>query len=316
MQKISDIPLQLDELQQAELAREFQTVEGFLSGRPRRHLPSGQSGKEQAYTALLEYVRCSVAPAVCSGAALLATLRSTRLLPSGCESLDKGLLKGGLREGHHTEVAGESGSGKTQLCIQMAAQTALRGERVIYIDTDGSFSGRRFAAIHERLSGGNPGADLVAALRCVDLFRVYDLHSLLELLSALQARLKDDQSGQLVALLVIDSLSFLVAPMLSSAEVNGHALMVCLGRLVKQIAQRFSLVALTTNHIVGGYEDVRPALGETWKAQAHLRLVLTCKGPTLRKATLAACSIAPCGGSVFLDLCVGGLVSNSAPGVG
>lgn len=72
----------------------------------------------------------------------------------------------------------------------MAAQTALRGERVIYIDTDGSFSGRRFAAMHERLAGGNPGADLVAALRCVELFRVYDLHSLLELLRALQARLK------------------------------------------------------------------------------------------------------------------------------
>lgn len=63
---------------------------------------------------------------------------------------------------------------------------------------------------------------------------------------------QDDQSGQLVALLVIDSLSFLVAPMLSSAEANGHALMVCLGRMVKQIAQRFSLVALTTNHLVGG----------------------------------------------------------------
>lgn len=36
-----------------------------------------------------------------------------------CCSLDKGLLRGGLREGHHTEVAGESGSGKTQLCMQV-----------------------------------------------------------------------------------------------------------------------------------------------------------------------------------------------------
>jgi hypothetical protein len=51
---------------------------------------------------------------------------------------------------------------------------------------------------------------------------------------------------------VIDSLSFLVAPMLSSAEANGHALMVRLGHLVKQLAQRFSLVVLTTNHLVGG----------------------------------------------------------------
>lgn len=61
-----------------------------------------------------------------------------------------------------------------------------------------------------------------------------------------------------------------------------------------------------------GSEDVRPALGESWKAQANLRLVLTCKGPTLRRATLAACSIAPCGGSVHFDLCVGGLVPSNA----
>jgi hypothetical protein len=72
----------------------------------------------------------------------------------------------------------------------MAAQTALRRERVIYIDTDGSFSGKRFAAMHERLAGGAPEADLVAALRCVDLFRVHDLHSLLQLLSALHTQLQ------------------------------------------------------------------------------------------------------------------------------
>ena len=73
MQRISDIPLQLDELRQAELAREFQTgevptalpehlfhvkfikhichssraVEGFLRSRSRRHLPAGQSRNEQ-----------------------------------------------------------------------------------------------------------------------------------------------------------------------------------------------------------------------------------------------------------------------------
>ncbi len=55
-----------------------------------------------------------------------------------------------------------------------------------------------------------------------------------------------------VSLLVVDSLSFLVAPMLGSAEADGHALMICLGRALKQLAQRHSLVALTTNHLVGG----------------------------------------------------------------
>lgn len=39
----------------------------------------------QAQEALLEYVRCNVAPAVHTGASLLAALRNTRLLPTGCE---------------------------------------------------------------------------------------------------------------------------------------------------------------------------------------------------------------------------------------
>lgn len=38
--------------------------------------------------------------------------------PAAC-SLDQQLLRGGLREGHHTEVAGEPGSGKSQLCMQV-----------------------------------------------------------------------------------------------------------------------------------------------------------------------------------------------------
>ena len=72
----------------------------------------------------------------------------------------------------------------------MTAQTTLRRERVIYIDTDGSFSGKRFAAMHERLAEGAPEADLLAALRCVDLFRVHDLHGMLQLLSALHTKLE------------------------------------------------------------------------------------------------------------------------------
>ncbi len=75
-------------------------------------------------------------------------------------------------------------------CGQMTAQTTLRRERVIYIDTDGSFSGKRFAAMHERLTEGAPEADLLAALRCVDLFRVHDLHGMLQLLSALHTKLE------------------------------------------------------------------------------------------------------------------------------
>jgi hypothetical protein len=57
-----------------------------------------------------------------------------------------------------------------------------------------------------------------------------------------------------------------------------------------------------------GQEDSRPALGETWKAQANMRLQLSCHGPTLRKARLAACSITPCGAMAWFDIVQEGLV--------
>lgn len=90
----------------------------------------------------------------------------------------------------------------------MAANTVLRRERVIYIDTDGSFSAKRFAAMHERLGSGsgNTGAGLVAALQHVELYRVHDLHDLLALLGALQQYLQVHLQQSALALLYISTL--------------------------------------------------------------------------------------------------------------
>ncbi len=56
-----------------------------------------------------------------------------------------------------------------------------------------------------------------------------------------------------LSLLVVDSLSFLVSPVMGPGGTDdGHALMICLGRALKQLSQRHKLAVLTTNHIVGG----------------------------------------------------------------
>eukprot|EP00250_Pteridium_aquilinum_P025610 c31190_g1_i1 orf=62-487(+) len=55
-------------------------------------------------------------------------------LPTGCKSFDD-ILLGGLHDRTVTELVGPSSSGKTQICIQTAANTALHGTMVIYIDT-------------------------------------------------------------------------------------------------------------------------------------------------------------------------------------
>ena len=55
------------------------------------------------------------------------------------------------------------------------------------------------------------------------------------------------------SLLIVDSLSFLVSPVLGPGGADdGHALMICLGRALKQLAQTQKLAVISTNHIVGG----------------------------------------------------------------
>jgi DNA repair protein RadB len=47
------------------------------------------------------------------------------------------LLEGGLEGGAITLFFGEAGSGKTNICLQIASLVATSGKKVIYIDTEG-----------------------------------------------------------------------------------------------------------------------------------------------------------------------------------
>ena len=57
-------------------------------------------------------------------------------VPIGSAALD-GLLDGGLEGGAITLLFGEAGTGKTNICLQVARNVALDGKKVIFIDTEG-----------------------------------------------------------------------------------------------------------------------------------------------------------------------------------
>ncbi|HJH32292.1 MAG TPA: DNA repair and recombination protein RadB [Methanosarcinaceae archaeon] len=69
---------------------------------------------------------------------------NTQLL-SGCQPLDE-LLGGGFETGVVTQIFGEAGSGKTNICIQLAVECVKHGKKVIFIDTE-SLSPDRFMQI-------------------------------------------------------------------------------------------------------------------------------------------------------------------------
>ena len=57
-------------------------------------------------------------------------------VPTGCRALDE-LLGGGVETGCLTLLYGEAGSGKTNVCLQVARNVAREEKRVIYVDTEG-----------------------------------------------------------------------------------------------------------------------------------------------------------------------------------
>ena len=62
--------------------------------------------------------------------------QSVTRVPIGSAALDD-LLGGGLEGGAITLLFGEAGSGKTNICLQVARNVALSGKKVIYVDTEG-----------------------------------------------------------------------------------------------------------------------------------------------------------------------------------
>lgn len=69
--------------------------------------------------------------------------KTVERLPTGCQPIDS-LLEGGIEKGIISNIYGESGTGKTNFCIQIAKQVAEEGQTPVYIDTEGGFSPERF----------------------------------------------------------------------------------------------------------------------------------------------------------------------------
>lgn len=72
---------------------------------------------------------------------------SSAALPSGCTVLDH-LIGGGFFPGTVTEISGEAGCGKSQICMQFAATSIANGHSVICVETERGFSVKR---VHQML---------------------------------------------------------------------------------------------------------------------------------------------------------------------
>lgn len=122
-------------------------------------------------------------------------------LSTGSKCIDE-ILGGGVETGTITQIYGESGTGKTSLCLMLTYNTA-KNHRVAFIDTEG-LSGERINQIFEDKS----------VLSKVYIFEAFDFRQQSTAIKELAKLLKNEE----IRLVVIDSLTALYRSELEDEE--------------------------------------------------------------------------------------------------
>ncbi|XP_005899746.2 DNA repair protein RAD51 homolog 4 isoform X2 [Bos mutus] len=212
-----------------------------------------------------------------NGADLYEELKtSTAILSTGIGSLDK-LLDAGLYTGEVTEIVGAPGSGKTQVCLCVAAHVAYGlQQNVLYIDSNGGLTASR---ILQLLQARTPDEEEQAgALQRIQVVRAFDIFQMLDVLQDLRGAVSQQVSSSsgTLKVVVVDSVAAVVAPLLGGQQREGLALMMQLARELKTLARDLSVAVLVTNHMTRDRDSgqLKPALGRSWSFVPSTRLLL------------------------------------------
>uniref|UniRef100_A0A8B9GIL1 RAD51 paralog D n=1 Tax=Amazona collaria TaxID=241587 RepID=A0A8B9GIL1_9PSIT len=253
-----------EEMIQLLRANSIQTVVDFVSS-DLEDIAQKCSLSYKALVAVRRVLLAQFSAFPANGADLYEELKSsTAILPTGSTSLDQ-LLDSGLYTGEVTELMGAPGSGKTQVCLRIAASVSLGlKQHVLFLDSTGGFTASRLYqmlqahAEEEEEQASSPGA-----LQRIQVVRVFDIY---EMLSALQ-ELREHLSQQVGA--------------------RGLAIMMQLARELKTLAREFSLAVVVTNQVTrdSSTGPPKPALGRSWSFVPSTRVLLESKEVTLGKAT-------------------------------
>lgn len=199
-------------------------------------------------------------------------------LTSGCESLDT-LLRGGLRKKSITEFFGEFGSGKSQICHQLAVTVQLPLEKggldggCMYIDTEKVFEPARCMQMAERFPSLDPDTILDGIL----VAKAHNSVHQMMLLTNSDEIIKENN----IKLIVIDSLTshfrseYLGRGTLAPRQqlINKHMFK------LKRLAGAFDAVAVVTNQVLATpteYASYAPSAigGNIVGHMAHTRLFI------------------------------------------
>lgn len=205
---------------------------------------------------------------------------------TGCKSIDE-LLGGGFESGTVTQLYGEAGSGKTNICLQVAVECARKGRKVIFIDSEG-FSPERFLQI----AGARGGSEDVESIaRRIIIYEPHSFEQQTSCINEIEKVIKEKEGESGVALVLLDS-----ATLFYRLELDDERSIYLRRVLANQImqllefARRYDLAVIITNQVYMDIEEgnLRPSGGYALEhlSKVIVQLEKTGEGHGKRSATL------------------------------
>jgi len=199
-------------------------------------------------------------------------------LTTGVKAVDQ-LLGGGLEPRVIYELAGEFGSGKTQLCHQLAVTAQLSrnrgglGASCLYIDTEEAFSPSRIVAMSKKFS-----LDPVQVLENINVIKVVNVADLEDAIKIDAVKMIEENNVRLV---IIDSIISLYR-----AEFKGREMLAARQQRLNyvldwllRIAKVYEVYVVVTNQVL----EVPLAYGETKRPAGGMIMAHACTHRLLLK---------------------------------
>ncbi len=221
-------------------------------------------------------------------------------VPIGCAPLD-GILGGGIESAAITQLFGEGGSGKTNICLQVARNVVRAEQKVIYIDTEG-VSMERFQQICRDEDDYN------SISREVLFFQPMSSNQLKD---SMRSSMKLVEKDLHIGLVVLDSATVFYRMNLGSGreEENRREISAVILDLMN-ISRKQDIPVLITTQVYSsmGPGDIRPIGGHSLahNCKAIVKLEKIGEGG-YRKATVTKHRSMPTGEEAFFKLTGGGL---------
>ena len=273
----------------------FHTIESLATATVRELEPAG-IGEKKAME-IIRLARSSISLSFIRADELLKMRQNISRLTTGSTKLDE-LVGGGLETQTITELYGEYGSGKSQVCHQLCVNVQLPAQRggldggALYIDTENTFRTERIVQMAEHLN-----LDPEDVVKNIIFAEAYTSDHQTFLIENADKVVKENN----IRLIIVDSLTshfrseYLGREMLAERQqkLNKH-----MHKLIR-LARAFNAVAVVTNQVMAKPDvffgdAVHPVGGHIVAHTSHTRVFLrkSARGP-VRVARLVSSPYLP-----------------------